>query len=170
MYALKTILAASAVAFALPAAAEIRIVSPYMIASPMAMGSGAAFFVIENTGPGDDRLADAASDIADMTQLHTHIADSSGVMQMVHVPEGWVIPAGTTHALARGSDHVMFMGIKAPLQVGDIVTLTLKFEKAGDVVVQIPFGVAPATDSMPMGSMPMGNMPMGNMPMAPAKP
>lgn len=160
MYALKALLAATVVAFALPAAAEIRIVNPYMIASPVTGGSGAAFFVIENTGPGDDRLADATSTIAEMTQLHTHIADANGVMQMVHVPDGWVIPAGATHALARGSDHVMFMGMKAPLNVGDIVTLTLKFEKAGDVVVQIPYGVAPATNAMPMDHMPMGTMPM----------
>lgn len=165
MNALKALLAASAVAFALPAAAEIRIVNPYMIASPMAMGSGAAFFVIENTGPADDRLAGAASEVADKTELHTHIADSNGVMQMVEVPEGWVIPAGGTHALARGSDHVMFMGLKAPLKIGDIVTLTLTFEKAGDVVVQVPYGVAPGA-----GAAPMGNMPMGGMGMTPAKP
>ncbi|MDP3861706.1 MAG: copper chaperone PCu(A)C [Phaeovulum sp.] len=166
MFALKALLVVSAAAFALPASAEIRIVNPYMIASPVTGGSGAAFFVVENTGPGDDRLADASSTISDMTQLHTHIANAAGVMQMVHAPEGWVIPAGTTLALARGSHHVMFMGMKAPLKVGDMVALTLKFETAGDIVVEIPYGVAPAVDAMPMDAMPMGNMPMT----PPAKP
>jgi copper(I)-binding protein len=54
----------------------------------------------------------------------------------------------------------MFMGMKAPLKVGDMVALTLRFETAGDIVVEIPYGVAPAVDAMPMDAMPMGNMPM----------
>jgi hypothetical protein len=164
MNALKSLVAAAAVFAAMPAFAAdtIKIVDPYIITSSMNASSGAGFFTIENSGTVDDRLTGAASTISEMTQLHTHIQDANGVMQMVEVPEGWVVPAGGTHTLKRGSDHVMFMGLLAPLKDGDIVALTLKFEIAGDVVVQVPVDL--------MRDMPAGATNMGTMPMAPAKP
>ena len=135
----KMLLAAAAVSFALPAFAEgtITVVDPYARFMPGAK-AGAAFMVIENTGAEDDRLIDARSDISMKTELHTHKAGDGGMMQMVHVPEGFVIPAGGTHALARGGDHVMFMGLKSMPQQGDKVPVTLVFEKAGEVVVEVP--------------------------------
>ncbi|WP_336623098.1 copper chaperone PCu(A)C [Phaeovulum sp.] len=150
----KPLLTALAVAFALPAAAQtITIDDAYARSSSMGATSGAAFFIIENKGTEADHLLSASSMIAERTELHTHIADANGVMQMVEVPEGWDIPAGGTHELKRGADHVMFLGLKQPLLQGDIVELTLKFAKAGDVVVSIPVDLqrgAPAS-SMVMG-------------------
>ncbi|MDZ4120196.1 copper chaperone PCu(A)C [Phaeovulum sp.] len=150
----KPLLTALAVAFALPAAAQtITIDDAYARSSSMGATSGAAFFIIENKGTEADHLLSASSMIAERTELHTHIADANGVMQMVEVPEGWDIPAGGTHELKRGADHVMFLGLKQPLLQGDIVEVTLKFAKAGDVVVSIPVDLqrgAPAS-SMVMG-------------------
>lgn len=100
--------------------------------------AGAAFMVIENTGDEDDRLTAAASDIAAKVELHTHKAGSDGAMQMMHVPEGFAIPAGSSHALERGGDHVMFMGITQRPADGESLSVTLSFEKAGDVVIDIP--------------------------------
>jgi len=136
---LKPFLTALAVVFALPAGAQtITISDAYARAASASAISGAAFFVIENTAAEADQLVSASSMIAERTELHTHIADANGVMQMVHVPEGFAVPAAGTHALARGGDHVMFLGLKQPLNHGDMVDVTLTFAKAGDVVVQIP--------------------------------
>jgi copper(I)-binding protein len=132
-------LAALAVAFAFPVLADgITIVDPYARTSAMMSQSGAAFMVIENTGTADDRLVSATSDVAERVELHTHKEDADGVMQMIEVTEGFVIPAGGQHALARGGDHVMFLGLTRPLAQGDVVSVTLTFEKAGDVVVEVP--------------------------------
>ncbi|MCL7463649.1 copper chaperone PCu(A)C [Phaeovulum sp. NW3] len=139
MSLLKSLLAATAVAFALPAFAEgITVHDPYARVSTAMSKSGAAFMQIENTGAVDDRLIAASSDIADRVELHTHKADDKGVMQMLHVPEGFVIPAGGNHALQRGGDHVMFLGLRQGLSHGDVVTVTLTFEQAGELVVDIP--------------------------------
>jgi copper(I)-binding protein len=70
--------------------------------------------------------------------LHTHKANADGMMQMLHVPEGFVIPAGAEHALARGGDHVMFMGLNTKPAEGDLVPLTLVFEKAGEMQIMVP--------------------------------
>lgn len=136
---LKFAVATVAVAFALPAFADgITISDAYARSSAMMSQSGAAFMVIENTAAADDRLVSATSDAARMVALHTHKQDASGVMQMLEVPEGFVIPANGSHALARGADHVMFMGLTQPWKQGDMLHVTLTFEKAGEVVVDIP--------------------------------
>lgn len=136
---LKYVVAAVAVAFALPAYAEgITISDAYARSSAMMSQSGAAFMVIENSSGTDDRLVSATSDAAKMVQLHTHKQDANGVMQMLEVPEGFVIPANGSRALARGGDHVMFMGLTQAWKQGDTLHVALTFEKAGEVMVDIP--------------------------------
>jgi hypothetical protein len=98
--------------------------------------TGAAFMQIVNHGDGD-RLIGAASPAADVVQLHTHIESGDGVMQMKHVEEGFDLPSHGTLSLERGGKHVMLMGLTAPLAQGDTVPITLRFEKAGDMTVEI---------------------------------
>jgi copper(I)-binding protein len=135
----KTSLIAGVVALAsvLPASAEITIEDAYArSASPMAK-SGAAFMMIKNSGEAD-RLIAASSEAAARTELHTHLEGENGVMRMVHVEEGFELPADGMIAMQRGGKHVMLMGLNAPMEQGATVTVTLTFEKAGDVVVEVP--------------------------------
>lgn len=117
-------------------AADISIEEAYARASnPKA---GAAFMMIRNNGDTDDRLISVASDAAARVELHTHKDMGDGVMKMMHVEEGFAIPGGGMHALARGGDHIMFMGLTEPFEQGEMVTVTLTFEQAGEMVVEIP--------------------------------
>ncbi len=100
--------------------------------------SGAAFMILHNAGATDDRLVSAASDAAMRVELHTHKVTGDGVMQMIEVEEGFAVPAGGTHTLARGGDHVMLMGLTAPMRQGDTIIVTLTFETAGEITVEIP--------------------------------
>jgi hypothetical protein len=100
--------------------------------------AGAAFMQIMNHSGEDDRLIGVTSEVSARTELHTHKDMGEGVMKMMHVEEGFAIPAGATHALQRGGDHVMFMGLNAPFEHGSTVTVTLVFEKAGEVTVDVP--------------------------------
>jgi copper(I)-binding protein len=47
------------------------------------------------------------------------------------------LPAGQTVALQPGQFHMMLQGLKHPLAAGERVPMTLKFEKAGDVKVEL---------------------------------
>ncbi len=135
----KTLAVVAACAVALPAlAADIMVMDPYARVSTKSSSSGAAFMVLMNQADAADRLVSARSDVSERVELHTHKEDENGVMRMIHVEEGFAVPAGGEHALARGGDHVMFMGLKQPLEHGDVVEVTLTFEQAGDVVVEIP--------------------------------
>ncbi|RME14094.1 MAG: copper chaperone PCu(A)C [Alphaproteobacteria bacterium] len=136
----KTLLAATTAALiAMPAFAgpQISIENAYARAAGAMAVAGAAFFTIRNTGDEDDRLVAAKSDAAKMVQLHTHIAEGD-VMRMVEVPEGFPVPAGGTHELKRGGDHVMMMGLKAPFVDGESIDLTLVFEKSGPIEISVP--------------------------------
>ena len=140
MSALKPIMLAAAFALAAAAAhaGDIVIKAPYARVSTPMSKSGAAFFEIENKGAVADRLIGVQSDAAAVTQLHTHEAGAGGVMRMVEVKGGIAVPAHGTAMLARGGDHVMLMGLKAPLKQGDVIHLTLEFQKAGKVRVDVP--------------------------------
>lgn len=100
--------------------------------------AGAAFMVIENHRTEDDRLLAAKSDVSDLAELHTHKMSADGMAQMLPIEGGIAIAAGGHHELARGADHLMFMGLKGKIGDGQVITLTLTFEKAGDVVVEVP--------------------------------
>lgn len=108
--------------------------APYIRLSPR---SAAAFFGIENVGDTDDRLIGASSPVAKKVELHTHIMQD-GVAKMLPIEGGIDLPAGGMHMLKRGGDHVMFMGLTDRPTDGNMVSLTLTFEKAGDVTVEIP--------------------------------
>ena len=99
--------------------------------------AGAAFMVIHNIGETDDRLIGVTSPVAEMVQLHTHKETDDGVMKMMHVEEGFEVKAGMMHELARGGDHVMFMGINGPINEGDEIPVTLVFENAGEIELMI---------------------------------
>jgi len=138
MSAARLLLVALATSLAAPAWAEIIIQDAYArSASPMAR-SGAAFMILHNDGETDDRLIAAASGIAKRVELHTHKDLGDGVMKMMEVEDGFVIPAGGSHTLARGGDHVMLMGLSAPMAEGGSITVTLRFERAGERTVEIP--------------------------------
>ncbi|MGH1330991.1 MAG: copper chaperone PCu(A)C [Paracoccaceae bacterium] len=137
-FKLPLILAAGLSFAAFPAFAEITIENAYAKAAASAGKSSAAFLEIVNSGPEADRLIDVKSQAAKRVELHTHKDMGEGVMKMMHVPEGFEIGAGETHALARGGDHVMLMGLIAPLEAGETVSITLVFEQAGEITLDVP--------------------------------
>ena len=124
---------------AVPAfAGDITVTDAYARSGSPSAKSGAAFMMIANTSAEDDQLIAATSDAAARVELHTHKETGDGVMQMMEVEGGFTIPAGGSHMLMRGGDHVMLMGLNGPMEDGKSVTITLSFEKAGDVELEVP--------------------------------
>ncbi len=136
---MQRLLAAAALSLLAPAAIaqDIVIEDPYARASRPGAPTGAIFMVIQNTGDTPDRLVGAASPVAKRVELHTHIEDN-GIMRMREIEGGIEIPAGGTHVLQRGGDHVMLMGLTETLEDGLTVEVTLTFESAGDITATVP--------------------------------
>lgn len=141
MRTVHTLLAAAFAVLAIPLAAAahdgVHINDAYARFLPGAK-SGAAFFEIENHHVEDDRLIAAASNVAEKVEPHTHIQSAEGMMQMLPVEGGIVIPAQASAWLQRGGDHLMFMGLTEKLKDGDTISVTLTFERAGEVTIDIP--------------------------------
>ena len=69
-------------------------------------------------------------------------------MKMSEMKDGLEIPAGAKVELKPGSYHVMFMGLTTGIKEGDTVKVTLKFEKAGEVEVEMPAQAAGTKEMM----------------------
>lgn len=131
--------AVAAISLATPLFADgIMVHDPYARSSASMSSSGAAFMMIQNETGQADRLIDVKSDVAKRTELHTHAEDANGVMKMLHVKEGFELPSDGMIAMQRGGKHVMFMGLNQPFEQGDTINVTLVFEKAGEVAVEVP--------------------------------
>lgn len=129
---------------AMPAFADdaVQVTDAYAVVTTPTSPTAAVYFVMANAAAQDDRLIAVATDAAQKTMLHASMESADGVMTMAGVDDGFVVQAGGTFVLERGANHVMLMGLTTPLDVGDTITLTLTFEHAGDVVVQVPVNPA----------------------------
>jgi hypothetical protein len=133
--------AAFAALFALPALAcaahdHLTVEDVRARAVPPTAKTSAAYMIIENPGPEDDRLLAARAKVAARVELHTHVVED-GVAKMRELEDGIAVPAGASVALAPGGLHVMLMGLSRPLAVDDRFPLTLVFERAGEMTVEV---------------------------------
>jgi periplasmic copper chaperone A len=107
---------------------------------------GAGYLVITNKGATDDRFVSASAAFAGETQLHTMTMEGD-VMKMNELGDGIVIPAGGSVTFAPGGNHVMFMKLTQPLVEGTQIPVTLTFEKAGSIEVQLEVGAINADEA-----------------------
>ena len=114
-------------------AGSITVEHPW--ARPAAAGNSAAYFALENEGAAD-RLVRVSSDVAGSVEMHSTTIDAQGVGRMVPV-QAVDVPPGTEAKFAPGGLHVMLIGLTKPLAEGQEFPLTLTFEKAGAVTVEV---------------------------------
>lgn len=115
---------------------------------PNAQSAG-GYLTIENTGTIPDTLIGAATEAARVVQLH-EMKMEGDMMKMTERPEGIVIPAGETVALAPGGLHIMFLGVGTPFQEGECLEVVLEFAEAGTVPVMLEVGDPAAGGPMAM--------------------
>ncbi len=122
--------------FALPAyAADGLMVEGWARATASKAKNGAAYLTIKNNTDKADKLLSGRADAAKRTALHNHVMEK-GVMKMRHVM-AIDIPAKGMVMMKPGGLHVMLMGLKAPLVKGTTLPLTLMFQNAGEVTVEV---------------------------------
>lgn len=115
---------------------ELEIDRPWTRATPPGADTGGGFLTITNESDAPDRLVGAASPIAGRTEIH-EMTVVDDVMRMRPLAEGIEIPAGATVELKPGSFHIMFLDLAGPIEQGATVPVTLDFEKAGSIDVEL---------------------------------
>lgn len=112
----------------------VTVAHPWARATPGGATVGVAFMEIR-TEPGTaDKLVSASSPAAGRVEIHTHIKDGD-VMKMRRV-DSLDLEPGNSRVLRPSGEHIMMFDLKQPLNEGDLIRLTLVFEKAGAIEVE----------------------------------
>jgi copper(I)-binding protein len=98
--------------------------------------NSAVYFILTNPNDSPDNLIDANTDTADMVEIHLSKMDSAGVMTMER-QDLIVIPANEELEFSPGGLHVMLISLLRDLAPGDSFPLTLNFQNAGDITVEV---------------------------------
>jgi copper(I)-binding protein len=113
---------------------KILVVEPWSRPSPLMAGNGAVYMTLMNEGGSDDALVGAETDVAEVVELHESKMEGD-VMKMSPVPDIQV-PAGGSAKLEPGGLHVMLIDLKQELTPGEMIPLTLQFEKSGPITIE----------------------------------
>ncbi len=101
-------------------------------------GMSAAFGELANTGDADVTLVSATSTASTSMQLHETVDNGSGSMVMQEKDGGFTMPAGGALTLEPGGNHLMLMGLTAPIVAGDEIEFTLTFSDGSDYTFTAP--------------------------------
>ena len=116
-------------------------------ATPEGAKVGAAYLEIKTDAQTADKLIGVATPAAERPEIHAHIMEGD-VMKMRKL-EAIELKPGESHVLKPMGEHLMLIDLKQPLKEGDLIKLTLTFEKAGPL--EIDATVEPAGANGPHG-------------------
>jgi copper(I)-binding protein len=101
------------------------------------MGSMTGVFgTLTNGGDADIHLVAGTSPVASTVELHETVM-SGGTMVMREAAGGFVVPAGGSFVLEPGANHVMLLGLTAPVPAGSDVEVVLTAEDGTEVTVVV---------------------------------
>lgn len=104
-------------------------------ARPAAQGDNSAvYFVIRSSAA--DEILSVSSQIAEAAEMHESMMNGD-VMQM-HQLESVPLGAGEQVTFEPGGLHIMLIGLKQDLKVGDQFEVTLHFKNSPDLPLTVP--------------------------------
>ena len=112
----------------------VTVAHPWARATPGGAKVGGAYLEIKAGAGRADRLVSAHSPAAGAVEIHNHIMEN-GITRMRRV-DAIALKAGSSLVLKPGGYHLMLTDLKSPLKEGDLLKLTLVFEKAGEIEVE----------------------------------
>jgi copper(I)-binding protein len=126
---------------ALPAGAhnhdkgDIQVRHPWSRATAPGAKVAAGYMEIRNNGKEADRLVSAQTPVAQRVELHV-TRQEGDVMRMQQV-KAYDIPARERFELRPSGPHLMLVDIVRPLKKGERFPMKLRFERAGEIEVQL---------------------------------
>ena len=96
---------------------------------------GAAYLEISNSGKAADRVVGVSTPAAERVELHVQMREGD-ILKMREV-QGFEVPARQRLTLRPGGSHLMLVGLRKPLVAGERIPLTLRFERAGELKIEV---------------------------------
>ncbi|MGM0769157.1 MAG: copper chaperone PCu(A)C [Pseudomonadota bacterium] len=115
---------------------NVKIDHPWSRPTPPGSPMGVGYLSISNSGASDITLIAAETPRAASVSIHQSIMND-GVMSMQPLKNGLMIPAGKTVELKPHGYHLMLEKLKEPLREGESVPLTLSFDGADTMDVEL---------------------------------
>jgi periplasmic copper chaperone A len=113
---------------------DLVISQPWSRAAPRGAEVATSYLTIENKGTTADRLVGGSTEVAEKLQIQ-QITMIGGGMAVQPVDAGLGISPGEKVVLAPGGYRLALLKLKSQLKKGTKVSMTLEFERAGQVTV-----------------------------------
>ena len=114
---------------------DIQVRHPWARATPPGATVAAGYLEIRNNGKDADRLLSASTPVAKRVEMHvTEHAEHIAKMRQLRAFE---VPGRERLTLTPGGAHLMLVDIVQPLKQGERFPLTLRFERAGELKVEV---------------------------------
>ena len=114
---------------------DIQVRHPWSRATAPGAKVAVGYMEIRNNGAQPERLLSATTSVAQRVEMHITQRDGE-VMKMRQV-KAFEIPARERYALRPGGSHLMLVDITRPLKKGERFTMTLRFERAGELELEL---------------------------------
>jgi periplasmic copper chaperone A len=106
------------------------------IRQPASPDVAAAYLTVRNDGSAADQLSSAYCGAAGTTSVHADSAAMQPGDEAKSTP--LQVPADATVSLTPARGHIMLDNLTGTLKAGDTVSLLLRFDKAGQVLLDVP--------------------------------
>jgi periplasmic copper chaperone A len=114
---------------------DILVRHPWSRATPPGAKVGVAYMEIRNRGAQPDKLLAASTPIARAVEMH--VTQREGEVMKMRQVQAFEIPARERYALRPGGSHLMLVELTQPLKQGERFTLRLRFERAGELEIEL---------------------------------
>ena len=114
---------------------EIQIRHPWSRATAPGAKVAAGYMELRNSGTRPDRLLSAETPVAKRVEMHVTQRDGE-VMRMRQV-QSFEVPARERYEMRPGGSHLMLVDIVRALKKGERFPMKLRFERAGEIEVQV---------------------------------
>jgi copper(I)-binding protein len=141
LLALSAIVAAALVGVSFIHPEPVARVGPISVSHPWARGGArtgqqlSVYLTLANAGATTDRLIAAASDLAERAIIK-ELELNRGLVSGREL-DAFTLPPGSRQTLRPGQAQITLSGLKRVVGPGDLVPLTLRFERAGLVEVKV---------------------------------
>lgn len=114
---------------------DLLIDHPWTRATARGQSVAAGYLEVRNGGRAADRIVGASTPAAERIELHVVMMEG-GVMKMRQVPSYDVPARGKVQLKPRGP-HLMIIGIRREFRKDERIPVTLRFETAGEVAIEL---------------------------------
>ena len=114
---------------------DMQVRHPWARATPPGATVAVVYRELRNTGKQPDRLLSASTPLA--KRVEPHISEHAGEVARMRELRAFEVPGRERLALEPNGAHLMLIDIARPLKKGERFQLALRFEKAGELEVEV---------------------------------